>query len=284
MVGGSFCNEMLISKEIFCWIESCWGKSSVPYDSPLWNTLIEQGFQEKTLGVDRKRDIPFCVRLVGQSGSGKTSQLLPSVEKALHENDIPFVSFAVRDFVKYHPHLEAILGKYGESLLREKTNSFALILLTNVLLRCISEKMPILLEVTLLSPVYEEGLHTFFVKNSYFCDYQCLAVPKSVSDDWIRKRFLETHRVVSENSSSFFYDTIEPAFKFLQKISLENRVFIWDRVHEEPWISHIQDPDLCDKMEEARAYDGPFLSLEASVASKIKYLCNFYREFRCKLI
>ena len=278
MTEGSFCIKMLISKEVFRWIESCWGVGAIPYNDPVWEILAEQAFQEKTSDLSENPICPFCVRLVGQSGAGKTSQLLPAVKEALVTNGIPFVSFAVRDFVKYHPDLEKIVQTYGESLLREKTNMFALTLLSEVLLRCISKKLPILLEVTLLAPVYEACIHTFLIKNGYHCDYQCLAVPKNVSDAWIQKRFLETKRVVSQNSSSFFYDTLEPAFKVLQGISLKNRVFIWDRVHEMPSVSDFQDAKLYDKIEDARRLEGPFLSPEAGIASKTKFLCDFYRK------
>ncbi|MGX8716440.1 MAG: zeta toxin family protein [bacterium] len=278
MTEGSFCIKMLISKEVFCWIESCWGVGAIPYNAPVWEILAEQAFQEKTSILSENPTCPFCVRLVGQSGAGKTSQLLPAVKEASVTNGIPFISFAVRDFVKYHPDLEKIVQTYGESLLREKTNMFALTLLTEVLLRCISKKLPILLEVTLLAPVYEACIHAFLIKNGYHCDYQCLAIPKSVSDAWIQKRFLETKRVVSQNSSSFFYDTLEPAFKALQGIALKNRVFIWDRVHEMPSISDFQDAKLYDKIEDARRLKGPFLSPEAGIASKTKFLCDFYRK------
>ncbi len=278
LVEGSFFAEMLVPKEVFQWIESCWGGSAFLYDDNVWDVLTERAFREKTSSLTLNLTQPFYMRLVGQSGSGKTSQLLPAVKEALRCNHMSCVSFAVRDFVKFYPDLEAIVENYGESLLREKTNAFALILLTNVLLRCIGEKMPILLEVTLLSPIYEACIHAALMENGYRCDYQCLAVPKNVSDDWIQKRFLETKRMVSQNSSRFFYDTLAPAFKLLQGISLKNRVFIWDRVHEEPLISNFQMPNLYDKIAAARALKGPFLSLEAGVASKTKFLCDFYKK------
>lgn len=278
MDGRSFFVEMLVSEEVFYWIESCWGASGFAYNDPIWEILIEQAFQEKIASGDINYVRPFCMRLVGQSGSGKTSQLLPATQAALCANHVPYVSFAVRDFVKFHPKLEFIVKRYGESLLREKANAFALILLTNVLLRCISKKIPILLEVTLLAPVYEARIHAALIANGYRCDYQCLAIPKKVSDDWIQKRFLETKRVVSQNSSSFFYDTLAPAFKFLQGISLKNRVFIWDRVHEQPLILDFQEPNVYDKIEAARALEGPFFSPEVSVAAKTKFLCDFYKK------
>ena len=276
MIEGFFI-DMLITKDIFCWIESCWGKISIAYDDPIWLALIEQAFRDKTAGFEGGQKYPFCVRLVGQSGAGKTSQLLPAVKKALRQNKKTFISFAVRDFVQYHPDLENISQNYGEAFLRERTNTFALILLTNVLLRCIAEKMPILLEVTLLSPIYEQYLHAAFVEKSYFCDYQCLAVPKNVSNDWIQKRFLATGRVVSNSSIDFFYSTLEPVFKFLQKTSLQNRVFVWDRVHAKPLISCLQDPELYNKIQSARALEGPFLSLESAIATKMIFLCDYYR-------
>ena len=269
---------MFFPEEVFQWIESCWGASLFPYDDAIWVVLTERAFREKTSNLVSRQAHPFCIRLVGQSGAGKTSQLLPAVREALLCNNISYVSFAVRDFVKYHPNLEAIVKNYGESLLREKTNTFALVLLTNVFLRCISEKMPILMEMTLLLPIYEAYIHAALIKNGYHCDYQCLAVPKSVSDDWIQKRFLATKRIVSKSSSGFFYDTLAPAFKSLQGVSLKNRVFIWDRVHEQPLISDFQESNLYDKVEAARDLKGPFLSLEAGVASKTKFLCDFYKK------
>ena len=85
--------------------------------------------------------------------------------------------------------------------------------------------------------------------------------------------------MVSQNSSTFFYDTLAPAFQSLQGIPLRNRVFIWDRVHERPQISDFQEPNLYDKIEAARVLEGPFLSPKAGVASKTQFLCGFYKKY-----
>ena len=220
----------------------------------------------------------FCIRLVGQSGSGKTSQLLPAVKAALEAQSRKYVSLAVRDFVPYHPNLSAIREHYDEGLVREKTNAFALTLLTLVLVRCIREHLPILFEVTLLSPEYERFVHRCLSKEGYSCDYHCLAIAKKMSDAWIEARCRETHRVVSKRSSDFFFQTLQPAFETLQSVRISNRVFIWDAYHTEPQRTRLSDKNLWEKMQAvAHASDEP-LSFEAALEAKKKFLCDFYRE------
>ena len=252
---------------------------AIDFSQTLWGELCERAYLDLTERCGYPKASKFCIRLVGQSGSGKTSQLLPAVKAALEAQSQKYVSLAVRDFVPYHPNLSAIREHYDEGLVREKTNAFALTLLTLVLVRCIRAHLPILFEVTLLSPEYERFVHQCLSEEGYGCDYHCLAIAKETSDAWIEARCRETHRVVSKRSSDFFFQTLQPAFESLQSVCMPNRVFIWDAYHTEPQRTHFPDERLWQKMQAvARTSDEPLI-FEAALEAKKKFLCNFYREY-----
>ena len=269
-------------KRVFQFIEQHWGpldplgeKLVDAYD---WGFLTEQAFQKKVSLLKPSDTLKTCIRLVGQSGSGKTSQLLPAVKSALNACERTFVSFAVRDFVEFHPRLKEIREKFGESLLREKTNAFALTLLTLVFKRCVEAHLPILFEVTLLSPLYEDFIHQLLLKENYGCDYQCLAISKFVSDKWIQERFLKTQRVVSKNSSDFFFNTLRPAMELIKTFPLTNRVFIWSKNARKPIITSLQEQDFIDRFFQMQNEAGEDLSLEESLMYKKEFLCKFYHK------
>ena len=277
---GLFCLEM--NEAIFRFIENQWGPIDPLGEAGLrmeeWQRLAEKAFQKKINSLESIVPLKHCIRLVGQSGAGKTSQLLPAVNFALQMNKKTFVSLAVRDFVEFHPRLNEIKERFGESLLREKTNAFALTLLTLVFQRCVESHLPILFEVTLLSPLYEEFIHQLLLKEGYGCDYLCLAVSKTVSDGWIQARFLESQRIVSKSSSDFFFNTLHPAMESIRTYSLKNRVFIWGRNSREPIVTSLGDSSFLDMfLAEQNVCEGG-LSLEEGLDTKKSFLCQFYQE------
>lgn len=273
---------MLMPMDVVAFIRSQWRCEdplcAIDFSQTLWDELCERAYLDLTERCGHPRASKFCIRLVGQSGSGKTSQLLPAVKAALEAQSQKFVSLAVRDFVPYHPNLSAIREHYDEGLVREKTNAFALTLLTLVLVRCIRGHLPILFEVTLLSPEYERFVHRCLSEEGYGCDYHCLAIAKETSDAWIEARCRETHRVVSKRSSDFFFQTLQPALEILQSVRMPNRVFIWDAYHTEPQRTHFPDAHLWEKMQTLAYTNVEPLSFEAALESKKKFLCSFYRE------
>lgn len=273
---------MFMPMDVVAFIRSQWKCEdplcAIDFPQTLWDELCECVYRDLVERCGYPKASKFCIRLVGQSGSGKTSQLLPAVKAALEAQSQKFVSLAVRDFVPYHPNLSAIREHYGEGLVREKTNAFALTLLTLVLVRCIREHLPILFEVTLLSPEYERFVHRCLSKEGYSCDYHCLAIAKKMSDAWIEARCRETHRVVSKRSSDFFFQTLQPAFETLQSVRISNRVFIWDAYHTEPQQTRLSDKNLRKKMQTLAHANAEPLSFETALEAKEKFLCNFYRE------
>ena len=273
---------MFMPMDVVAFIRSQWKCEeplcAIDFPQTLWDELCECAYRDLVERCGHPKASKFCIRLVGQSGSGKTSQLLPAVKAALEAQSQKYVSLAVRDFVPYHPNLSAIREHYDEGLVREKTNAFALTLLTLVLVRCIRAHLPILFEVTLLSPEYERFVHRCLPEEGYACDYHCLAIAKETSDAWVEARCRETHRVVSKRSSDFFFQALQPAFETLQSVCMPNRVFIWDAYHTEPQRTRLSDKNLWEKMQAvARTSDEP-LSFEAALEAKKKFLCDFYRE------
>ena len=266
---------------IIKFIQEQWGCSDLFCEVKLskneWDNLSKRAYEDKLMGWASKKEFRFCMRLVGQSGAGKTSQLLPAVKSVFEQHKLPYVSLAVRDFVPYHPNLAEIRKTYGEAMVREKTNAFALMLLSLVFERCVVLGCPLLFEVTLLDPVYERFIHNLLEEYGYVCNYQCLAVSKTLSDQWIADRCHATQRVVTTRSANFFYQILEPALLSLENFHLKNRVFIWNSYDREPIISKIQDKELLKKFIDARNFKGlPLLSLEEGVRTKTLFLKNFY--------
>ncbi|MDR0393327.1 MAG: zeta toxin family protein [Puniceicoccales bacterium] len=262
-------------------IEQQYGNVEIAQKFPVGSisALAEVAFQEMVAKLPRQCVCPFCMRLVGQSGSGKTTQLLPAVEYVFQQANLSPVFLAVRNFVPYHPHLEAIKQQYGEHLLRENTNAFALSMLVLVFEKCVQRRYPVVFEVTLQSPLFEAHIHALLEENAYACDYQCLAIAKKDSDAWIQARYLETRRHVSHKSAQFFFETLNPALKFLQTIHLPNRFFIWNRYRLDPDVSSCQDPFLLEKVERARlADDQPALEESVLREAKKQFLSRFYEQ------
>ena len=269
--------------DVIAFVRNQWGCNdafcAIDFPQIVWDDLCERAYRGLAARCGYPKASKFCIRLVGQSGSGKTSQLLPAVKVALETQLQKFISLAVRDFVPYHPNLSLIREHYNEGLVREKTNAFALTLLTLVFVRCVREHLPILFEVTLLSPEYERFIHQCLSEEDYCCDYHCLAIAKEVSDARIEARCRETHRVVSKRSSDFFFQTLQPAFETLQSIRIPNRVFLWDDFHKEPQCTHFPDADLWGKIQEvAYTENATPLSFEVALEAKKQFLCRFYRE------
>jgi aminoglycoside phosphotransferase (APT) family kinase protein len=165
--------------------------------------------------------IPHLVRLVGQSGSGKTTQLYEAVKNNIAHG---FVHVAVRHFARFHPEYEQIKNKFGENLLREKTNGFALLLLFRVLEKLIDNNYSILLELTVLDPRFELYLAQLF-EQKYRTLYNVLAVPKELSDEFIMKRQQQSGRVVTQTSSEYFFDMLNQS---LRQVAYCEQAVLWN--------------------------------------------------------
>ena len=161
-------NSLTILREkAIHFIHSMWGKDC--YKNPM-EDIDTSNFNQiaNRIFIDMIRNVkssvnPFMFRIAGQSGSGKTTQLLPSIQKIPDKN---FVNISVRIFAKYHPRYNELLLNYGESMIREKTNGFSLLMLFRMMELLIKNRYNIIFETTLLDNTFEEYLFTISQKIS----------------------------------------------------------------------------------------------------------------------
>lgn len=172
-------------------------------------------------------------RLCGQTGSGKTSQLLAAFEEYMKQKEIDPIVLGVRTCYKYHPQYEELLRIYGKNNIREATNGFALKCMSYVLKLLIENNFIILLDITLLSPEYEKYVLDLLNKNNYVVNYHIMAVNNDISDIFIKKRYLETGRVVSNESKEYFNYILEIGLKYLCENDLKNMCYVWNAYEKE---------------------------------------------------
>ena len=212
--------------------KSCWKDDSSLEEL---QSASLQAFQDLTLNKTQKK---ICYRVVGQSGSGKTSQLCFSLLESLKNfNEKPIV-ISVRFFAKYHKNYKFLLEKYGTENIREKTNGFALKCLTLTLEKIINEGYLLVFDLTLLSPIFEQYLFELLKKNNYKIEYHILAVNKKISNNFIeirkKQRGEEFGRNINKSSKRYFYKILPISLKYLSKIDNTSFAYVWDSTHKNP--------------------------------------------------
>lgn len=177
-------------------------------------------------------------RICGQSGSGKTTQLLYAINEVLIQKDLNPVIIAVRNFATYHPNYQKLYETFGKGEIREKTNGFALKLLCLTLCEFIENGYFIVMDITLLSPQFEKIVLELLKENGYKREYLIMSVPKEQSQQFITKRQQgnqqESSRVVYKNSSNFFYDILPEGLKFLTQNDKNSSISVWSAYQKEP--------------------------------------------------
>ena len=218
----SFCDFKNIFKHInkLCWENNC--DDEATFNIALNHFINNKHFYSKNKNI---------IRLIGQSGSGKTTQLLPTAEFLMQKNNCVSFNACVRDYAQLHPQYKSLLLKYGKSEIREKTNCFALkCMLVNL---AIENNYDIIFEVTILTKKFEKFVTSFLLKNNYNIISFCVAVNKKTSNMLINKRknnqnSNENNRVVYTSSSNFFYKNLNKTIKFYIKKLSNKRVIVWN--------------------------------------------------------
>ncbi len=173
------------------------------------------------------------IRLIGQSGSGKTTQLLPTANALMNSENLKPFTVCVRDYAKLHPNYNNLLNKYGKGEIREKTNCFALKCLVVNLILAIQYNYDIIFEVTLLTNKFEQFVNDFLRLQKYKIINLCVAINKKMSNFLIKNRknsenSLENNRIVYKSSSNFFYKTLYKGMKYYTKKQPNTRIIIWN--------------------------------------------------------
>lgn len=176
-------------------------------------------FNKLKIGATKKR---VFIRLCGQSGSGKTTQLLPSISNAFNLKGERPVVLAVRNFAPLYPNLETLEKTCPRGEIREKTNGFALRCLLVTLFFLVEEGIEIIYDVTILQPEIEKHILKLIKKNRYKQVFNILAINPKQSDLFILKRCSdatnpEKGRKIYSSSQEYFKKSLVSGLKFLSK-------------------------------------------------------------------
>lgn len=191
----------------------------------------------------KKRNL---IRIAGLSGSGKTSQILPAVEKYCEVNNINPVLVAARRFVEYHPHCEEIKKEYGEENLRKKTDEFSTIMMFLTLNELTKYGYDIILDVTLLDPEVEKILLMMLKKGNYHHLLLMIATSPTVTEHFLGGR---SWRHSKETEEEFIRAT-KKAMAFYAKNAGNLHTILWSVYDLDP----IYNGPIRDALEIFNAY------------------------------
>lgn len=196
------------------------------------NTIIKQAHKVYEDITKNKTKGKKLYRLCGQTGAGKTTQLLGAFEKYIeHENIDPLI-VGVRTCSEYHPNYEEIIKSYDKGQIREITNGFALKCMTYLLKLLIENEYMIVLDLTLLDPIYEEYILDLVNEFDYKVEYHVLAVSPNISNHFIDKRFKETGRIVKKESLEYFNYILPIGLKYICNNDNKNISYVWNAYDE----------------------------------------------------
>lgn len=207
---------------------TCWQDDT---DTSVIISKAHEVFNEITLSKTKGKKL---FRICGQTGSGKTSQLLSTFERINAEKGINPVILGVRTCAEVHPKFEEFKANFPSGELREKTNGFALKCMSYVLKLLIENDFMVILDMTLLDPVYEEFVIELAKNNGYKINYQILAVNDSISTMFIEKRFRDTGRVIYKSSADYFNKILPIGLKFISENDTTNNCFVWNAFDKSP--------------------------------------------------
>ena len=182
--------------------------------------ILEQIIRSFTKDKTKKKNL---IRIAGLSGSGKTSQILPAVEKYCEVNSINPVLIAARRFVEYHPHCKEIREEYGEENLRKKTDEFSTIMMFLTLNELTKYGYDIVLDVTLLDPEIEKILLMMLKRGNYRHLLLMIATSPEVTEHFLGGR---SWRHSKETEEEFIRAT-KKAMEFYAENSGSLHTILW---------------------------------------------------------
>ena len=195
------------------------------------NQIIKQSIKAFKLLTKNKTKSKTIHRLCGQSGTGKTSQLLPSIQTALQQkNNFPII-LAVRCFAPFHPNYNKLAIKNKKNL-RENTNGFALRCLFLCTVLCLKNGYSIVYDVTLLNMPYEKLLEQYLKQFGYQQIFHLIALHPSISNFFIKKRTFDKNnkefgRKIKTSSKKFFIKTLTQNLKYKYKTKQNTPCIVW---------------------------------------------------------
>ena len=213
-----------VNQQIAAYMRTHWPSEVKPewqVTDAMYPEILEKIIKDFTVNATKSKQF---FRICGQSGSGKTSQLLPAASAFFASRSERPILIAARLFVAYHPYSEQIKTAYGAEHLRTKTNEVSTILMFLTLRALISKGYDIILDVTLLDPLVEAALMQMLTEQNYQTRLAMVAVSKEISDAFIGKR----KRKVAKSTAAEFWRATRHALDFYAQNHPEMPVIIWN--------------------------------------------------------
>ena len=263
------------------------GNEQIKFSSKFFNNIVEDVFKTLVRNKQPSRK-PTIIKLGGQSGTGKTTQLMPAIKSCLNEKNIDYIHMAVRLFAVYHPDYNKLLKEYGQSLIREKTNGFAMLCLFAILEKLIKNRYNILYEITLLDPIFEEYTIKLSKLNNYTIIYNVISSPLKISNKWLNERTInskiEPNRIVSENSINNLYNILPKAIEHIIKLSnyfdKNDYMILWNLIEKEPiLISNQFNQQILELFNKNRIFDEKMVSKLRKEEEALQDKISFYKKF-----
>lgn len=226
--------------------------------------LAQKAVAEMTKGVTRGKRL---VRLVGCSGSGKTTQLLPAAQAWF--SDAKPVVVAAREFVRYHPYLAEIVQAYGESEVRKKTDGFVCVMMFLVLQALMSGGYDIIVDLAFVTAKIEEILVGMVGMAKYEMWIMMIVAPVEV----LRRRLNERGWRHDAKSEAEFLRATGEALEFYAKKLPEMRIVLWGGADLKPAYDGVMRGVL-ETWQEKEREDVAERDLDELIAAKINYFKN----------
>ena len=179
----------------------------------------KKAIEELTFGASKNGII---IRLAGQSGSGKTTQLLPAAEIFFEKQKMHPVLVAARVFAKYHPHYEEILEQVGVAEIRKRTDDFATIMMYLVVKELTKLKYDLIIDLSFASTKVEAMFVAMTRKYKYKMILM-MAVASNVAKKMLEKREWRHFAELEKE----FSDSTEKALNFYGVAWAKERLIMW---------------------------------------------------------
>ena len=231
--------------------------------------ILKQILEDFTKNKTRNNNF---IRIAGLSGSGKTSQILPAVEKYSEKNNLHPILVAARKFVDYHPFKEEIKNAYGEENLRKNTDKFSTIMMFLVMDALTKQGYDIILDVTLLDPAVEQILIKMLNENNYKSLLLMIATSPTITEHFLKGR---SWRHTKETEEEFIRATFK-ALKFYAEKSPNLHTIFWS-VYD---LTPIYNGPIKDSLEIFQEYSNktnlPKNDDDERRDAKIQFLSEFH--------
>ncbi len=173
--------------------------------------IAEEIFQNLKVNCSKGKRLFW---ITGQSGTGKTSQLLKATQIYCGNHNIKPLHLAVRNFAHLHPLASKLAN---DKDFREITNGFALKVLFYVLKRGLEAGLDILLEICFLDKCFEDFVLKNAQKLNYKISLQIMAVNSLISKALVYKRSKLTGRKTRNSSENYFYKSMAKGMRCISK-------------------------------------------------------------------